>query len=195
MRPQEFIEAIKPAAFENYSRYGILPSITIAQAALESGWGKHHIKNNLFGIKWTEGCGYAKVARKTTEYINGQPKTVVAYFRAYDTFGDSILDHGRLLATQRYAAVRQATNYKDAAKALYQAGYATDPAYPDKLIAIIEKYKLYQLDDTVDWAAEAIAKAKEKGVMVGYPDGTWQPNKTVTRAELAVILDNLGLLD
>lgn len=199
LKPQEFIALVKPGAVESYRQYRILPSITIAQAALESAWGRSHIQYNLFGIKWTEGCGFAKVARETTEYVNGIAKKVVAYFRGYKNFTESILDHAKLLNTARYEKVRQANNYNEAAQALQICGYATDPNYADKLISIINSYKLYEIDREVqtvskvqtDWEGHplswGIKTVIEKGIMVGdKEDGSkFRPNDNLTRAEFA----------
>jgi flagellum-specific peptidoglycan hydrolase FlgJ len=170
--------------------------LTIAQAALESGWGKYHIQYNLFGIKWTEGCGYDKVPRQTKEYVNGQYVTVTAYFRGYQNFSESILDHAKVLNLPRYAKVRQAKDYKEAAQALQSCGYATDPKYAEKLISIVETYRLYEIDMEVQnmkdyeghWAEKDIEKVKAAGIMKGYPDGSFKPDQPVTRAELATVL-------
>lgn len=147
VKPTEFIKAIKQGAIEAYKQYGILPSVKIAQAALESSWGQNHIQYNLFGIKWTEKCGYDKIERITTEYINGKRQTVKAYFRGYKNFDESILDHSVLLNKPRYAKVKAAKNYIEACNELQAAGYATDPHYAEKLISIIEIYKLYEIDE------------------------------------------------
>jgi len=172
MKPQEFINLIKQGAIESYKQYKILPSITIAQAALESAWGEKHIQYNLFGIKWTEGCGYDKVARETTEYINGVPQKVIAYFRGYKNFNESILDHARLLTITRYEKVRQAKDYKEAAKALQECGYATDPRYAEKLISIIEQYRLYQVDEEVENMVKDITLKLKIGSNEMYKNGT-----------------------
>jgi flagellar rod assembly protein/muramidase FlgJ len=190
MTKQEFINAVVDGARKGYKKYGILPSLTIAQAILESGWGKSHIKNNLFGMK--AGASWAgKVAvRETKEFINGQWITVQAKFRAYDSFNESIEDHAKLLGTaSRYKKVVQAADYKDACQTVWQAGYATDPEYPGKLINIIEQNKLYLHDTDYigHWAEAVIEKAKKYNLMTGYPDGSFQPDKSVTRAELASV--------
>ncbi|BCV23306.1 glucosaminidase domain-containing protein [Gelria sp. Kuro-4] len=200
MRPGEFIDLVKLGAIESYRKYGILPSITIAQAALESGWGKAHIQYNLFGIKWTEGCGYAKVAKTTTEYVNGVAKTVTAYFRGYKDFNESILDHAKLLASPRYLKVRQAKNYQEAARALQECGYATDPEYADKLVSIITAHALWGIDKEVSdvfrdieghWAKADIEAVAKAGLMSGYPDGRFGPDEPVTRAQLAAVVNRL----
>lgn len=125
---------------------GIPASNIIGQAALESGWGKHEIKmkdgtssHNLFGIK--AGADWkGKVAEvTTTEYSNGVAKKVTAKFRAYDSYAEAFTDHARLLSqSPRYSqTVAMADSVKDYAKGLQKAGYATDPAYADKLTKTI----------------------------------------------------------
>ncbi|MGE5451902.1 MAG: flagellar assembly peptidoglycan hydrolase FlgJ [Acidobacteriota bacterium] len=125
---------------------GIPASNIIGQAALESGWGKHEIKmkdgtssHNLFGIK--AGADWkGKVAEvTTTEYFNGVAKKVTAKFRAYDSYAEAFTDHARLLSqSPRYSqTVAMADSVKDYAKGLQKAGYATDPAYADKLTKTI----------------------------------------------------------
>jgi len=146
MTKEEFINSIVPAAVEAYEKYGILPSLTLAQAALESNWGKSAPGCMLFGIKWTEGCGYDWQLLWTREYINGQWTRVQAKFRKYDSFGESVADHAQLLLKPRYAKVRAAQTYKEACQAVYEGGYATDPDYPGKLIRLIEEYDLNRWD-------------------------------------------------
>jgi flagellum-specific peptidoglycan hydrolase FlgJ len=144
---KDFLESIKAGAFDGYFKYGILPSVTMAQAALESGWGKRHIHHNLFGIKWTAGCTYEKVPVKThEEYIQGKKVLVSDYFRGYKDFNESVKDHNRLLSTTRYKKVREAKTYSAQAQALKDCGYATDSKYPQILIAIINGSKLYNYD-------------------------------------------------
>lgn len=146
---EEFIHLISDSAVDGYKRYNILPSITIAQAILESSWGKSDLSTkykNLFGIKSSD-FFKDKVTMPTFEYIDGQKIKIEASFRAYDNFEESIIDHNILIGTaNRYEKVRKAKNYKEAAMALYKCGYATDPNYPQKLIEIIEQYKLYEYD-------------------------------------------------
>lgn len=146
---EKFINKIKDGAIEGYKKYKILPSLTIAQAILETGWGRSSIGNNLFGIKATSNWkGKVQIVR-THEYINGKKVYVDAIFRDYDTIYDSLEDRFKLLSTQRYLKVVQAKDYKEGAKALYESGYATDPQYPNKLIQIIEQNKLHEFDREV----------------------------------------------
>lgn len=146
---ENFIESVAPYAIENYRLYGIYPSITIAQAILESNWGESQLSkeyNNYFGIK-SFNENDQRVVLPTYEYIRGELVKVDSAFRAYDSLGKSIEHHGILLGkADRYAPVRSASGYIEAANALYAAGYATDPKYPEKLMNIIETYNLFIYD-------------------------------------------------
>jgi flagellar rod assembly protein/muramidase FlgJ len=170
MDKEQFIREILPGALNGYRKYNILPSLTLGQAALESGWGRYHIENNLFGIKAT-GSWNGKVAEVwTTEYINGKPHRVKAMFRAYDSFAESVEDHSRLLGElPRYERVRQAKDYKEACLAVQQAGYATDPEYAVKLIELIETNGFGEYDEQAKkphWAEGIWKKLNEMGIPV-----------------------------
>jgi len=162
MNQQEFIDAVAPAAREGHKDYGVPASLTIAQAILESGWGKYAEGNNLFGIKWRDGDQYDFVQIATTEYYSDLPKDYISYepqsngkykvrvyakFRKYDSWADSIRDHTQFLLKDRYIPVRESTNYVDACVAVHECGYATDPQYAGRLIALIEQYDLDDYDD------------------------------------------------
>lgn len=147
---RKFIDAIKPGAIDGWIQYGVLPSLTLGQAAAESGWGEHHIQHNLFGIKWTRGCGFTKAPATTKEWEGGKEVTKIEIFRGYDSFEDSIKDHNKLLGTaKRYAPLRAAKNWKEAVTQVKACGYATDPNYIKLIYAIIEQNKFYLLDDQV----------------------------------------------
>lgn len=119
----------------------------MAQAILEIGWGKYILGNNLFGIKAQKGYTGAKSTSTTSEYIKGKRIEVKAEFRAYTSFEESMLDHGKLLGElKRYANVKTAKNYDMACRALQASGYPTDPLYAEKLVSIIENNRLYQYD-------------------------------------------------
>lgn len=148
MTKNEFINAVLPGAIKAYKKYNILPSLTMAQAVLESAWGKSAPGHMLFGIKWTPSCGYDWQLLWTTEYYNGVKTRVKAKFRKYNSYTESIEDHSQLLLKPRYAKVLKAKDYKEACQAVYKAGYATDPNYPNKLISLIETYNLNKWDDT-----------------------------------------------
>ena len=129
----------------------ILPSLTIAQAILESGWGKSKLAKNanaLFGIKAHSGWKGPRVDIKTHEHIDAQRVDVSAAFRAYGSWEESIADHSALLRASRYKAVLGEWGYKQACRAVHAAGYATDPEYATKLIKLIEQYDLTQWDTT-----------------------------------------------
>ncbi len=145
--PEKFVRLIGPAAKQSMARTGVPASVTIAQAALETGWGGSTIGNakNLFGIKGTGPAG--SVSKPTREYINGRYVTVQGTFRAYNTWSESIDDHSKLLQKDRY---RPAMAYKDNpdmfAAQLQRCGYATDPSYAKKLVSIMKTWNLYQYD-------------------------------------------------
>lgn len=146
MNKTQIIKSLIPGALLSYEKYNILPSLTIAQAILETGWLQHVKGNNIFGIKWTNGCGYEVQELNTHEWINGVKTPMVCKFRKYDSLADSILDHGKLLNFSRYKSVITSIGYKEACQNVYNSGYCTDAEYPKKLMAIIEENKLYIYD-------------------------------------------------
>ncbi|WP_099187650.1 glycoside hydrolase family 73 protein [Tepidibacter mesophilus] len=145
----EFIQLVYSKTNYGYEKYNIYPSITIAQAILESNWGDSTLTQkgkNLFGIK--AGKDYKnKLDFITNEFVNNKKIEVVQSFRAYDSYSESIKDYTNLLGkAKRYETLKQCKDYKEQAMALYACGYSTDPNYPQKLISIIEKYELYKYD-------------------------------------------------
>lgn len=150
---KDFVNKILPEAVVVQKKYNILTSITLAQAILESNWGKSELAakyHNLFGVK--ADANQPGIDLTTTEYRNGKAETVTGRFRVYDSWKQSIDEHAKLLAhgtdwnSLQYKEVVQADNYRDSAKGLSVDGYATDPAYAQKVIQIIEKYHLNQYD-------------------------------------------------
>ncbi|MDI6666569.1 LysM peptidoglycan-binding domain-containing protein [Leuconostoc falkenbergense] len=132
---------------------GVLASITVAQAILESGWGQSALASapyhNLFGIKQGTGWQGTIVNMKTSEYVNGKWVTVLAPFRSYSSQMASFQDHTTfLLSNSRYAAngVINAKNYVTMANGLQAAGYATAPTYASTLINLVKRYNLQALD-------------------------------------------------
>lgn len=170
---REFVHSISPGAVSNYHDYGVLPSITIAQAILESGWGRSYLAikgNNIFGIK---GSSRGSISIRTSEYINGQYIQARASFRTYDDVSQSIKDHGHFLSSRgRYDKVLGAQDYHEAAKALQKAGYATDPHYANKLINLIERYQLQDFDD-IALTGASVGQVGNKFIMVRRNEG-WQ---------------------
>ncbi|HGV8407362.1 TPA: glycoside hydrolase family 73 protein [Enterococcus faecium] len=150
---QQFIERLVPHAQELQDGYGVLPSIILGQAILESNWGKSTLAskyNNLFGIK-----AYGdqkKVSLETKEFVNEEWITIQGDFKVYDSWEQSMDDHTQLFVQgvdwnpALYEKVITATNYLEAAQALQEAGYATDPGYAQKIIQVIETYQLNQYD-------------------------------------------------
>jgi flagellar protein FlgJ len=143
---ESFVRKHKEAAHAAEQATGIPASNILGQAALESGWGKHEIRmkdgspsHNLFGIKATSNWKGKVAEVTTTEYIGGVAHKVTAKFRAYDSYEDGFKDHAKLLSqSPRYVqTVAQADTAKGFATGLQKAGYATDPAYADKLTRVI----------------------------------------------------------
>jgi peptidoglycan hydrolase-like protein with peptidoglycan-binding domain len=149
MDKREFINSISQGAVKGYTDYGILASLTMAQAILESAWGSSKLSqkaNNLFGIKANSSWGGKRITMETAEWYGDKKQIVKADFRAYDSFNESIEDHNKLLSYSRYKSLSECRDYKSACQKIYECGYATDPKYPDKLIRLIEENKLYEFD-------------------------------------------------
>ncbi|NRT77075.1 glycoside hydrolase family 73 protein [Clostridium beijerinckii] len=152
---QGFINDLYPEAIEIYDKYGILPSITISQAILESGWGKSDLStkaNNLFGIKADSGWTGKKIKMSTSEYYK---QKIEDYFRVYSSKEDSMKDYGEFLSNnKRYkqSGVFQAADYLDQANAIEKAGYSTvendkgEEIYSKLLIGVIQEQNLQLLD-------------------------------------------------
>lgn len=153
--PAEFIATMLPMAEKAAKRLGVEPRFLVAQAALETGWGKSMIKqkdgsnsHNLFGIK-SNGWDGESARVKTTEYVNGKATKQMAGFRAYDSFEQSFNDYVRLLENNdRYQpAIQVASMSGDSERfvnELQRAGYATDPQYARKINQIARKVQTYQ---------------------------------------------------
>lgn len=149
-----FVEQHQEAARAAEAKTGIPATFMIAQAAHETGWGRKEINHadgspsyNLFGIKAGANWKGPVAEITTTEYVNGQARKVVARFRAYSSYAESFADYARLMQdSPRYAAItgRAAKGQLQGqagaaafAQGLQRAGYATDPAYADKLTRVI----------------------------------------------------------
>ncbi len=165
-RTRDFIQRIWQHATEAAQAIGIKPQFMVGQAALESGWGQHEIRNangttthNLFGVKATKDWTGPTVERTTTEYVNGVAQKTTAKFRVYSSYAESFRDYASFLKNNpRYSAVID--HGKDAAgfaRGLQKAGYATDPAYASKLMKLINGPTLKQAVNDVP-PAQATAK-------------------------------------
>ncbi len=156
---EQYIEQWKAVAVKKMKEHGIPASITLAQGLLESGNGNSELArkaNNHFGIKctpdWTGGKSYHDDDAKNE------------CFRKYNDASQSYEDHAKFLQRSRYASLFELkpTDYKGWAHGLKKAGYATDPAYPQKLINLIERYELHKLDQGVDVTYQPAAKSDPK---------------------------------
>lgn len=142
---QSYIAAFKDVAIQEMNLYGIPASITLAQGILESGSGNSSLAkyaNNHFGVKCTsdwKGKGYFKDDDERNDC-----------FRVYKDARESYKDHSEFLKRKRYAFLFELdkNDYKNWAYGLKQAGYATNPKYPDLLINLINKYELYKYDQS-----------------------------------------------
>lgn len=143
--PEAFIARVWPAARRVADSLGVSPRVLVAQAALETGWGKSLPRNeagssnNYFGIKTHGQWQGSRVAASTTEMVDGRPVRERASFRAYDSVEASFRDFASFLKSnprysQALAVTHDANKFVDA---LQKAGYATDPAYADKIKSIM----------------------------------------------------------
>lgn len=159
--PQEFVATMLPMAEAAAEKIGVDPRYLVAQAALETGWGKSIIRtrdgdssHNLFGIK-SHGSWEGESARVlTTEYKGGKAVKEAASFRAYDSYAQSFEDYVSFLQNNgRYEkALNSTENPERFVKELQQAGYATDPNYARKISQIARKMQTYQAIAAADSA-------------------------------------------
>ncbi len=142
--PEGFVARIWPHAQQAAKELGVNPRALVAQAALETGWGRKLIQrndggsaHNLFGIK-ANGWKGERAVTGTHEYVNGVRQNQTASFRAYASMADSFADYVKLLKNnQRYQPALQAGgDVRGFAQGLQKAGYATDPSYAAKIAAI-----------------------------------------------------------
>ncbi|UVJ45414.1 flagellar assembly peptidoglycan hydrolase FlgJ [Pseudomonas sp. LS1212] len=149
----EFVATMLPMAKEAAARIGVDPTVLVAQAALETGWGKSVMRqgdgsssHNLFGIKATGNWQGDQARAITSEFRNGQMVRETAEFRSYDSYQDSFHDLVSLLQNNdRYQGVlKSADNPEQFVRELQKAGYATDPDYASKITQIAKQMKSYQ---------------------------------------------------
>ena len=146
-----FLLSIYEAALDGWRQYGVLPSVTAAQAILESAWGKSALAtqgHNLFGIKGS--YNGQSIVMRTAEYGSNGYYYINDSFRKYPSNYESVVDHGRFLATNsRYSNLLWKTDYATVTNYLKQDGYATDPNYPSSLNNVIRTYGLQAWDKRV----------------------------------------------
>ena len=140
-RSLEYIDRYKAIALEHQQEYGVPACITLAQGLLESNAGQSYLArrgNNHFGIKCYSWKG------PVVEYDDTLKHNC---YRNYGCAEDSFLDHAKFLRGKRYSPLYEleVTDYQGWARGLRECGYAEDPAYPQKLVNIIEQYELYTL--------------------------------------------------
>ncbi|GKU78534.1 glucosaminidase domain-containing protein [Paenibacillus sp. L3-i20] len=192
---EQFFATIAPAAIlVSQEGSSLFPSVRLAQSLLESG-GVIHAWNNLGGIKVGSGRTNAywqgaAVVKGTWEYIDGRSVTVKAAFRAYKSIYHFYKDLDLLMNTARYERVRQADSPEQQAQMLYVCGYATDPAYPTKLTALIRQYGLKKYDEMVTpqtkskgFEAASIVPVVYQGQVLGtgylLNGSTWVPARKI----------------
>ncbi len=164
MTTSQFIATLGPIAQQNYKSTGIKASVTLAQAIIESGWGKSYLAknaNNIFGMKKSlSGNTWAgsvwdgsAITISTTEEYNGKKVTIKAQFRKYSSVNASVADHSAYLAnamngsSKRYVGITDPNKtYTQQLQILQKGGYCTWSSYVSELTGIIKKYNLTKYD-------------------------------------------------
>ncbi len=163
--PESFLGELWSAAEQAAARLNLAPDALLAQAALETGWGKHVMRHgagdsshNLFGIKADARWQGDKVRVSTLEYRDGVALNTRANFRAYESYEQSFSDYVDFL--QRNPRYREALSKTDDPKAyfsaLQDAGYATDPSYADKILRILDSDAMQRAKQSVTGGAVSI---------------------------------------
>lgn len=171
---QRFIESVAPGAINGWNKYGVLPSVTVAQAIIESGWGRSGLAtqaHNLFGIKGSYNGN--SVTMPTREVYGGRSVYINDAFRAYANNSQSVEDHGSFLyVNSRYHNLLGDTNYASVARKLQADGYATDPNYANALIRMVQTYGLNQLDSVAISGKTVINKQQNDNSSSSYAGST-----------------------
>ncbi|WP_110665432.1 flagellar assembly peptidoglycan hydrolase FlgJ [Salinicola halophilus] len=157
----DFLTQLAGPAKKAEAASGVPAELILAQAALETGWGRREIptadggnSHNLFGIKAGSHWRGATTDVGTTEYVSGRPVKMVDSFRVYDSYADAFTDYAKLIGDNpRYRDVVEARTPQGAAEAIQRAGYATDPRYAEKLGQIMRQF------GSLDGAGETLAMA------------------------------------
>lgn len=155
---QDFVTEIIPTAQKLQRQYGILASISMAQAMVESDFGQSQLAAdyyNLYGVKTTADDPNS-VDFATAEYIDDEWIEIIDYFKVYPDWDASMTAHAELIYygvtwdENYYSAVIEGENYQEQAYGLQESGYATDPDYAQKLINMIEEWELQQYDQPLN---------------------------------------------
>ena len=163
---ESFLQKLKPYVLEDMQKSGILASLTASQAFIESNRGNSGLAkhNNLFGMKGS--YNGQSVSMWTTEYYNGVPQRVLAAFRAYPSWAESVADHSALFnRLKRYENLRGLKDYKLACKYVKADGYATSPSYDSTLLSVIDRYQLYLWDAEVTGESAGSTNVKQLPVL------------------------------
>lgn len=152
---KNFVQQLLPAARKAASLLGIEAKVLIAQAALETGWGKHipasttaASSHNHFGVKAGANWDGPVTEHTTNEFLGGKMRKVVASFRAYGSAEESVADYVKLISqSARYGDAIKSSNSGDYLRALQNGGYATDPHYADKVQSVMGSQELRFLND------------------------------------------------
>lgn len=170
--PEDFIAQLQPLANAAAEKLGVPSEAILAQAALESGWGQKvsqhsggRSSHNLFGIKADQRWQGEAVTVNTLEYFTERPVRVSAQFRSYGSYAESFNDYVEFINTnQRYEHVTQ--DPQQYPRALQRAGYATDPAYAEKIENIMQRFE--QKDGT-DLPLASSQRAANDSVVPSMP--------------------------
>jgi len=155
---EEFVRRLHPYAEQAAKELGVEPKVILAQAALETGWGRSLIKNsngsnsfNLFNIKADKAWQGKQAQVATLEFDQGIPKKVNSGFRSYDSFKESFRDYVNFIKSNpRYGdALKKAGNAEQYMHELQRAGYATDPKYADKVMSIYQGNTMAEFEPDV----------------------------------------------
>lgn len=143
-RKRRFLERLRPHAEAAEQATGVPARFILAHAALESGWGERELgaaagraSHNLFGIKAGASWSGEGVDSLTTEYRDGLPLRLQQRFRAYPGYTEAFMDYAALLKARYGGALQAGGDARAFARGLADGGYATDPAYADKLLGVI----------------------------------------------------------
>lgn len=176
---QQFIESVTQGAIDGWNQYHVLPSITVAQAILESGWGRSTLAtegHNLFGIRGSYN-GHS-ITMRTREVYGGRSVYVNANFRAYNNNSESVIDHGRFLnVNSRYSNLLGDTDPASVANKLHADGYATDPNYASSLMKLVQTYNLTQLD-SIALSGKVVTNKNNNGDNSSYNSGSSNTSAT-----------------
>lgn len=182
MNKEDFITKIASSAIK-YRDYGILPSLTIAQACVESKFGTCALSShfNFFGMKWTKTCGTDYVEMNTKEYKNGAYVNVKAKFRSYKSYDEGIEGYYKFITGyKRYSNLIGCKDALTACTLIQKDGWATSPTYAETLYKYIRMYNLEKYDNftMIDGGKEDVKdNVSEKTYMVQKGDTLWSISK------------------